>query len=68
MAVLFMIGRGVESPDVVLRLMDTAACPAKPLYDMAPEGPLTLYNCSFSGLGWVYSTGAAGVGCCGTRA
>ncbi len=58
MAVLFMVGRGVESPDVVLRLMDVAACPAKPLYDLALDAPLTLFDCGFGGLQWLYSTGA----------
>ncbi|KAG2435225.1 hypothetical protein HXX76_007307 [Chlamydomonas incerta] len=49
-AILLMVGRGQEPPDVVARLLDVAACPRKPQYSMAPEEPLLLYACGFPGL------------------
>lgn len=45
MSVLFLVGRGLESPDVVSRLLDLQATPRKPLYTMAPDEPLVLYTC-----------------------
>lgn len=36
-AILLMVGRGQEAPDVVARLLDVEACPRKPQYSMAPE-------------------------------
>lgn len=36
-AVLLLVGRGLESPDVVRRLLDVETNPLKPQYNMAPE-------------------------------
>lgn len=36
-AVLLMVGRGEENPDVVRALLDVDTSPAKPQYPMAPE-------------------------------
>ena len=41
-AVLLMVGRGLESPDVVCHLLNTAACANKPQYIMAPEARFPL--------------------------
>ncbi|PNW86426.1 hypothetical protein CHLRE_02g086050v5 [Chlamydomonas reinhardtii] len=49
-AILLMVGRGQEAPDVVARLLDVEACPRKPQYSMAPEEPLLLYACGFPSL------------------
>ncbi|KAG2446693.1 hypothetical protein HYH02_008259 [Chlamydomonas schloesseri] len=49
-AILLMVGRGQEPPEVVARLLDVEACPRKPQYSMAPEEPLLLYACGFAGL------------------
>ncbi|GMN60575.1 hypothetical protein TIFTF001_029655 [Ficus carica] len=49
-AVLFMIGRGFESPDVIDTLLDTDKTPRKPQYSMAPEIPLVLRSCEFENL------------------
>ncbi|GIL88869.1 hypothetical protein Vretifemale_16791 [Volvox reticuliferus] len=49
-AVLLMVGRGQERPEVVSELLDMDATPRKPQYSMAPEEPLLLYACGFSGL------------------
>lgn len=43
-AVLLMVGRGLEPPSVVARLLDTASTPAKPQYNLAAEDPLLLYR------------------------
>jgi tRNA pseudouridine38/39 synthase len=47
LAVLFAVGEGHEEPSVVDALLDVAAHPRKPNYDMAPPEPLVLYECSF---------------------
>ena len=36
-AVLLMVGRGHEGPDIVARLLDVAATPCKPQFKMADE-------------------------------
>ena len=36
-AVLLMVGRGLEAPDVVASLLDIDAYPCKPQYTLAPE-------------------------------
>ncbi len=47
-AVLLLVGRGLESPDVVRRLLDVEDTPSKPQYNMAPEViHLHLHNCSY---------------------
>lgn len=51
-AVLFMVGKHLESPDIVATLLDTARVPAKPIYEMASEIPLVLYDCGFEDLHW----------------
>ncbi|EEF35272.1 pseudouridylate synthase, putative [Ricinus communis] len=57
-AVLFMIGQGLESPDVIDVLLDTVRTPRKPQYPMAPEIPLVLHSCDFEGLQFTCSTDA----------
>nr|XP_017243735.1 PREDICTED: tRNA pseudouridine(38/39) synthase isoform X1 [Daucus carota subsp. sativus] len=49
-AVLFMIGEGLESPDVLDVLLDVDKISRKPQYNMAPEMPLVLQTCEFEGL------------------
>jgi tRNA pseudouridine38/39 synthase len=51
-AVLLMVGRGLEKPEVVQQLLDVGANPCKPQYNMAAEEPLLLYDCEFEGLEW----------------
>lgn len=46
-AVLLMVGRGLEAPDVVQQLLDIQRVPCKPQYGMAAEEPLLLFRCSF---------------------
>jgi tRNA U38,U39,U40 pseudouridine synthase TruA len=50
MAVLFMVGEGLEAPSVVTALLDVVACPGKPPYTLADELPLVLHECGFDRL------------------
>lgn len=43
-AVLLMVGRRQEPPDIVQRLLDVQQEPCKPQYNMASEEPLLLYR------------------------
>ena len=46
-AILFLIGQGFESPDLVTQMLDINANPAKPMYEMAEDTPLVLWDCIF---------------------
>jgi hypothetical protein len=50
MSVLFLIGRGLESPSVVEELLDIKTNPAKPSFDMASENALVLQDCTYANL------------------
>jgi tRNA pseudouridine38/39 synthase len=47
-AILFLVGQGLESPSVVKKLLDIEKCPSKPMYEMANDQPLVLWDCQFS--------------------
>ena len=47
MAILFLIGQGLEKPEIITDLMDVEKYPRKPIYDMANDIPLILYDCKF---------------------
>ncbi|GAB4845206.1 hypothetical protein Ancab_038617 [Ancistrocladus abbreviatus] len=49
-AVLFMIGKGLETVNVIDALLDVERTPRKPQYAMAPEIPLVLQSCEFDSL------------------
>lgn len=58
-AVLFLVGQGLEPPSIVSELLDVERNPRKPNYEMAHEVPLVLWDCVFpegetGGLRWVY--------------
>ncbi|CAL1363282.1 unnamed protein product [Linum trigynum] len=55
-AVLFMVGEGLESPDLVDTLLDTSRTTRKPQYAMASEIPLILSSCDFEGLKFTCSS------------
>ena len=58
-----MVGRGLESDDVVCHLLDTATCANKPQYIMAPEArpsPSVL-----SRIVYLYLVASEDVGCRG---
>lgn len=46
-AILFHIGQGFESPELVSELLDIHKHPQKPLYEMADSTPLVLWDCIF---------------------
>ncbi|KAJ5174575.1 uncharacterized protein N7482_000452 [Penicillium canariense] len=62
-AILFLVGQGLESPSIVPELLDVAKNPRKPAYDMASDAPLVLWDTIFpdestgsreDALDWVY--------------
>ncbi|VVB11698.1 unnamed protein product [Arabis nemorensis] len=58
-AVLFMIGQGVESADVIDTLLDIERTPRKPQYLLASEIPLVLRTCEYENVDFICSPGAA---------
>ena len=46
-AVLFLVGQGLEKPSVVTELLDAEKHPRRPNYIMAEEVPLVLWDCIF---------------------
>ncbi|XP_027090772.1 uncharacterized protein [Coffea arabica] len=57
-ALLFLIGEGLETPNVIDLLLDTEKTTRKPQYTMAAEIPLVLQSCEFEGLRFICSSGA----------
>ncbi|KAJ1424950.1 Pseudouridine synthase I, TruA [Sesbania bispinosa] len=57
-AVLFLVGKGLESPNVVDMLLDTNWTPRKPQYIMASEVPLVLQSCEFEDIKFMCSSDA----------
>ncbi|PUZ40893.1 hypothetical protein GQ55_9G458900 [Panicum hallii var. hallii] len=58
-AVLFLIGQGLESPSVVDSLLDITKTPRKPQYKMAAELPLILRSCLFDQTDFMCSSDAS---------
>ncbi|EHB06515.1 tRNA pseudouridine synthase 3 [Heterocephalus glaber] len=54
MAILFLIGQGMEKPEVIDELLKIEKNPQKPQYSMAVEFPLVLYDCKFENIKWIY--------------
>ncbi|XP_065837539.1 tRNA pseudouridine(38/39) synthase-like isoform X2 [Oscarella lobularis] len=52
-AVLILIGLGLEKPEVIDHMLDVRACPGKPQYSMASEHSLLFYDCAFEDLKWI---------------
>ncbi|KAH6656836.1 pseudouridine synthase [Truncatella angustata] len=46
-AVIFMVGQGLEKPEIVDQLLDFKAQPRRPNYVLANEHPLVLWDCIF---------------------
>ncbi|KAI0998957.1 hypothetical protein K3495_g9238 [Podosphaera aphanis] len=62
-AILFLVGQGLEEPSIVTKLMDVTQNPRRPTYEMAAETPLVLWDCVFAhkidserkeALQWIY--------------
>lgn len=49
-AILLLVGRGQEDPVVVKELLNIEKNPRKPIYPIASDEPLLLFNCSYPGL------------------
>lgn len=74
MAILFLVGQGLEQPDIIDKLMNPQICPQKPQYQMADDAPLVLWDCVYpapdstdneDALDWIYAgdePGADGTG------
>ncbi|GAP88610.1 putative pseudouridylate synthase 3 [Rosellinia necatrix] len=50
-AVLFLVGQGLEAPSAIEALLDVEAEPRRPAYILANEAPLVLWDCIFPDLG-----------------
>ena len=46
-AVLFLVGEGKESPDIVSQLLDIERMPRRPNYEMASDAPLLLHSIDY---------------------
>ena len=62
-AILFLVGQGLENPSIVSELLDVKQNPRRPTYEMATDIPLVLWDCIFpqeddserkDALQWVY--------------
>lgn len=51
-AILFLVGQELEEPSIVQTLLDVSKTPRRPLYEMASDIPLVLYDCGFPPLEW----------------
>ena len=51
-SILFLVGNGLEKPDIIKHMLGIELCPCKPQYGMAPPEPLILYDCQFDTLQW----------------
>lgn len=49
-AILFLVGQGWEKPSIVDDLLDVSKTPSRPMYDMASDVPLVLWDCVFPDL------------------
>ncbi|KAJ5386510.1 hypothetical protein N7509_009051 [Penicillium cosmopolitanum] len=63
-AILFLVGQGLEPPSIVADLLDVEKTPRKPSYEMASDAPLVLWDCIFpdessgsrdDALNWLYA-------------
>lgn len=48
MEIMFLVGRGVEPPEVVDYMLDVSRCTTLPRYELASEIPLVLYECYYA--------------------
>jgi len=49
-AILFLVGQGLEHPTIVRDMLDISKTPTKPMYEMADDAPLVLWDCIFPDL------------------
>lgn len=56
MALMYLVGKGLEEPAIITTILDPAQHPpdsGKPIFSMAPDGPLVLVECGYDGLRWI---------------
>lgn len=62
--ILFLVGQGLEAPEIVTQLLDVEKMPRRPAYDLASDAPLVLWDTIFpdestgsreDALDWVYA-------------
>lgn len=53
MANLFLVGQELEDPELISDMLDIEKTPQKPVYDMASDVPLILYDCKFPEMEWI---------------
>jgi tRNA pseudouridine38/39 synthase len=63
-AVVFMVGNGLEPPDVVTEMLNVTKYPGKPNYALASELPLVLHGCGYANLQVGYSVQNLWTVCC----
>lgn len=51
-AVLLMVGQGHEDVSIISQLLDVNATPRRPVYEMAADYPLVLWDCEFPEMEW----------------
>lgn len=54
-SILFAIGQGLETPELVTAMLDIAQNPGKPAYPLADEQPLVLHDCGYPRLRMGYA-------------
>ncbi|KAK5475400.1 pseudouridine synthase deg1 [Exophiala xenobiotica] len=62
-AMLFLVGQGLEEPSLIDELLDVEKNPGRPMYEMADDAPLVLWDCVFpdddkdmvDSLNWLYA-------------
>lgn len=52
MNILFMIGKHLETPEIIDHLLNIEKVTAKPNYDFAPGENLILTDCGFEDITW----------------
>ncbi|CAK7914144.1 tRNA pseudouridine(38/39) synthase [[Candida] anglica] len=53
MAILFLVGQKLESPEIIDKLLDVTQVTGRPVYEMADDLPLVLYDCVFPEMEWL---------------
>ena len=74
-AIMFLVGQGLEEPSIVDELLDVDKNPRRPLYEMADDAPLVLWDCIFpendedmsDSLDWVYTGDARSLSALNTK-
>lgn len=46
-SILFLVAQGLEPPEIVTQLLDVEKTPRRPIYEMATDTPLVLWDCIF---------------------